>query len=176
MNFWSRDILEMLLQLQRVSIWSVLFKPPRSWWFPTWTPSFSPVSSTVTERIINIWLCSRCAGSITSSLWIMHLFFKIILRTLQQLAQEHKYLRYNLGNSQMTVFISQTRKWKHELTMCYQLRCFLTFAGSESTAYASPIILNNLSVSLRTSSPISFHNLSSLLSFLVNDWPAFNKF
>ena len=48
-----------------------------------------------------------------------------------------------------------------------------TLAGSESMAYASPIILKSLSVSLWTSSPISFHRLSSPLSLLAKDWPAY---
>lgn len=48
-----------------------------------------------------------------------------------------------------------------------------TLTGSESTAYASPIILKSRSVSLWTSSAISFQILSSPLSLLVKNCPAY---
>lgn len=48
-----------------------------------------------------------------------------------------------------------------------------TLAGSDSIAYASPIILKSLSASLRTSSAISFHIPSSPLSPLIKNWPAY---
>lgn len=48
-----------------------------------------------------------------------------------------------------------------------------TLAGSDRTAYASPIILKSLSASLHTSSTISFHIWSSPLSLLAKDWTAY---
>lgn len=72
------------------------------------------------------------------------------------------------------VYESFKNKRRKHIEQIMQYPC-KTLVGSDSTAYASPIILNSLSASLCTSSAIAFQITSSPLSNLAKNWLAYNN-